>query len=255
MGARRSLAVGGMLVWAIVASDRAQAQVTIEHVEIGGTWTISFAAGGNPGSVAGARLPQSMPPLKPEYRAVWEARQAAAREADARGEPLATSATFCLPQGMPSMMGGGGPFPMEILVSPGRITIIQEAYNQVRRIYLDKPQADLADIEPGFYGHSVGRWEGDTLLVDTIGVKESVEFRNVPHTLEMRMTERIRLRDSDTLVDEITIEDPQVLTEPWNVAFTFSRLPGYEIMEYVCEDNREYAGQNGETRVRIDEPK
>ena len=100
---------------------------------IGGTWTISFAAGGNPGACPA----NSPPPLKPEYQAIWDSRQRAAREADARGEPLATAATFCLPQGMPAMMGGGGPFPMEILLSSGQVTIIQEAYTQVRRIYLD----------------------------------------------------------------------------------------------------------------------
>ena len=176
---------------------------------------------------------------------------AAIREADARGEPLATSATFCLPQGMPSMMGGGGPFPMEILVSEGQVTIIQEAYNQVRRIYLDRPQLPLDEIEPGFYGRSVGHWEGDTLVVDTIGVKESVEFRNVPHTLDMRITERIRLAEPDVLIDEITIEDPAVLTEPWHMTFTFSRLDDYEMMEYVCEDNREYADESGVTRLRL----
>jgi hypothetical protein len=219
---------------------------------IGGTWTISFAAGGNPGSTASTRLQDGTPPLKPQYRAIWDARQAAAREADARGEPLATSATFCLPQGMPSMMGGGGPFPMEILVSEGQVTIIQEAYNQVRRIYLDRPQVPVDEIEPGFYGRSVGRWDGDALVVDTIGIKESVEFRNVPHTLNMRITERIRLVEPDVLVDEVTIEDPEVLTAPWNVTFTFNRLPDYEIMEYVCEDNREYADDAGATRLRLE---
>ncbi len=220
--------------------------------DIGGTWTISFAAGGNPDSTQTERVQESAPPLKPEYREAWEARQAAIREADARGEPLATSATFCLPQGMPSMMGSGGPFPMEILVSEGQITIIQEAYNQVRRIYLDRPQLPLDEIEPGFYGRSVGHWEGDTLVVDTIGIKESVEFRHVPHTLDMRITERIRLVEPDVLVDDITIEDPAVLTEPWHVSFTFNRLADYEMMEYVCEDNREYADESGATRLRLE---
>lgn len=252
MRSARSTVFGCLLSFPFLAGGAARAQDVIEHAEIGGTWTISFAAGGNPGSAAGSRLERSAPPLKPEYKAVWDARRAAAREADARGEPLATSATRCLPQGMPSMMGGGGPFPMEILVSPGQVTIIQEAYNQVRRIYLGKPQAALEDLEPGFFGRSVGRWEGDALVVDTIGIKESVEFRNVPHTLRMRITERIELTEPDTLVDTVTIEDTEVLTEPWEIAFTYSRLPGYEIMEYICEDNREFAGAHGETRVRIE---
>ena len=219
---------------------------------IGGTWTISFAAGGNPDATQDSRTPVGPPPLNPEYLSAWEEGQRLAREANARGEPLATAATFCLPQGMPAMMGGGGPFPMEILLSPGQVTIIQEAYTQVRRIYLDTPQATLDDIEPGFYGRSVGHWEGDTLVVDTIGIKESVRYRNVPHTPAMRITERIHRVEPDILWDEVTINDPEILEEPWEVTFVFNRLPGYEIMEYVCEDNREYADGTGATRLRID---
>ena len=145
----------------------------------------------------------------------------------------------------------GGPFPMEILLSPGQVTIIQEAYTQVRRIYLDTPQMTLEEIEPGFYGRSVGYWEDDTLVVDTIGVKDSVEFRNVSHTVDMRVTERIHLVEPDVLLDEVTIEDPEVLEGPWQVTFVFSRLPGYEMMEYICEDNREYADETGATRLRV----
>ncbi len=219
---------------------------------IGGTWTISFAAGGNPDATPDSRTPAGPPPLKPEYRGAWEERLRLARKASARGEPLATAATFCLPQGMPAMMGGGGPFPMEILLSPGQVTIIQEAYTQVRRIYLDTPQATLEDIEPGFYGRSVGHWEGDTLVVDTIGIKESVRYRDVPHTPAMRINERIHRFEPDILWDEVTIDDPEILEEPWKVTFVFNRLPGYEIMEYVCEDNREYADETGATRLRID---
>lgn len=225
----------------------AQAQ---EHGDpgLGGTWEASFARGGNPG----ARSPRAAPPLKPEYMRAWEARQAEIAAANARGEPLATAATFCLPQGVPAMMGGGGPFPTEILLSPGQVTVIQEAYNQVRRIYLDKPQLPIEDVEPGFYGRSVGRWEGDTLVVDTIGIKESVRYRDVPHSANMRITERIYRPQPDVLWDEVTIEDPEVLTEPWAFTFVLRRLPGYEMMEYICEDNREYADAAGVTRLRID---
>ena len=203
---------------------------------IGGTWEPSFARNGNPG----ARSPQADPPLKPEYLA-----------AVASGSPRASAATFCLPQGMPAMMGGG-PFPTEILLSDGQVTVIQEAYTQVRRIYLDRPQVRLAEIEPGFYGRSVGRWEDDTLVVDTIGIKDTVRYRDIPHSLNMRTTERIRRVEPDVLEDDITIVDPDVLEEPWRFIFTLRRLPDYEMMEYVCEDNREYADSDGTTRLRID---
>jgi hypothetical protein len=193
--------------------------------------------------------PEAPPPLKANLLAEWEARRAAQREADARGEPPATNVTHCIPDGVPSMMNG--PFPFEIVQNATQINIAQEAYSQVRRIYLDKPQLTLDDIELGFYGRSVGKWQGDTLVVDTIGIKEYVRFRDVPHTRDMRITERFRLVTPEILWDEITIEDPAVLEKPWTVTFAYKRMPDYEIIEYVCEDNREYADrETGATRLR-----
>jgi hypothetical protein len=156
--------------------------------------------------------PAPPPPLKPRYLKEWQAKQQAAREADAKGEPLAAAVVQCLPEGMPGMMNG--PFPMEILQSKGQVTIIQEAYNQVRRIVLDQPQKPIDDVEPGFYGHSVGHWEGDTLVVDTVGIKESVRYQNMTHSKEMRIKERIRAVTPDIVSDEITIEDQVTLDRP-----------------------------------------
>src|SRR6476661_8890934 len=120
------------------------------------------------------------PPLKPEYLKQWQARVQAAREAEAKGQPLATGYTHCLPDGMPSMMAAM--FPIEFLQSKGQVTVIEEAFTQIRRILLDRPQKTIDDVEPGFYGRSVGHWEGDTLVVDTVGVKESVRYQNLPHS-------------------------------------------------------------------------
>ena len=192
------------------------------------------------------------PPLKPEPRKEWQARVQAAREADAKGQPLATNATACLPEGMPAMMGAT--FPIEILQSKGQVTIIEEAYTQVRRILLDRPQKALADVEPGFYGSSVGRWEGDTLVVNTIGVKESVRFQNAPHSPDMKITERMHLVAPDILWNEITIDDPATLEKPWTVTYAYRRNPNYTLLEYVCEDNREYADDQGRQKIRIPAP-
>jgi hypothetical protein len=195
--------------------------------------------------------PETSPPLRGQLLSEWQARQAAARAADARGEPIASGYVHCLPDGVPSMMSG--PFPLEILQGRQQMNIAQEAYSQVRRIYFDKPQVTLDDIELGFYGRSVGRWEGETLVVDTIGIKDYVRFRDAPHTPQMRIVERFRLVAPDILWDEITIEDPTVLEKPWTSTFAYKRMPDYEIIEYVCEDNREYADEEGVTRLRIGE--
>jgi hypothetical protein len=196
--------------------------------------------------------PTPPPPLKPQFLEEWQARQQAAREATAKGQPIGINWVNCLPGGMPEMMQG--PFPLEILQSRGQVTIIQESFTQVRRILLDRPQKALDDVDPTFYGNSVGRWNGDMLVVDTIGVKEDVRYQNVPHSAQMRITERFRLVQPDLLWDEITIDDPVTLEKPWTFTFAYRRMPDYTLLEYICEDNREYIDEKGLQRMRLDQP-
>ncbi len=193
--------------------------------------------------------PQGQPALKPQYLKEWQAKQQAIREANAKGQPIAERVVACLPDGMPGMMGG--PFPMEVLQSKGQVTIIQEAYTQVRRILLDRQQKAVDDVEPGFYGYSVGHWDGGTLIVDTIGVREDVRYQNVPHSKDMHIRERISVGANGLLRDEITIEDPAVLEKPWTFTFGFRRMQDYQLLEYICEDNREYADDKGVQQIRI----
>src|SRR5437762_8038366 len=120
---------------------------------------------------------QPQPPLKAQYLKEWQAQAQKAREANAKGQPIADRVVSCLPDGMPGMMSG--PFPMEVLQSKGQVTIIQEAYTQVRRILLDRQQKAVDDVEPGFYGYTVARWDGGTLVADTVGVREDVRYQNV----------------------------------------------------------------------------
>src|SRR5688500_3001183 len=136
----------------------------------------------------------------------------------------------------------------------GQVTIIQESFTQVRRILLDRPQKTLDEVDPTFYGHSVGRWTGDTLVVDTIGIKEHVQYQNVPHSDRIRITERIRLVAPDLLWDEITIEDLMTLEKPWTFTFSYRRMPDYTLLEYICEDNREYIDEKGLQRMRLNSP-
>src|SRR5215831_19969803 len=119
--------------------------------------------------------PPAQPPLKPQFLKEYQAKMQAIREANAKGQPIAERVVSCLPDGMPGMMAG--PFPVEILQSKGQVTMIQEAYTQVRRILLDRQQKPIDDVEPGFYGHSVGHWERGTLVADTIGIREDVTYQ------------------------------------------------------------------------------
>lgn len=236
-----ALALAGLVVPALQAA---------EAVGIDGKW---FAY---PGQVDPQErtleppAPIPDPPLKPEFLEDWRTLRATLATADARGEPIASGYTQCIPDGMPAMMQGM--FPMEVMASRGQITIIQEAYSQVRRIYLAGEPLAWEDAEPRFWGHSVAKWEDETLVVDTVGIKDYVMFRNVPHSPAMRISERIYLLDTNHMIDEVTVTDPEYLTGPWQWSWMYTRRDDYKLYEYVCENNREFADpETGEARLRL----
>jgi hypothetical protein len=236
---------------ALAAAAPAGADIVVHQPDISGVWGHAFP---RPGQKVDPRLdvgPLPTPPLKPAYMAQWTAMREKEKEADEKGEPTAGLEARCLPDGMPSLMFAI--YPLEILQTPGRVTLIEEAFSQTRRIYLDEKQVALDDAEPGYYGHSVGHWEGDTLVVDTIGLKESVPgYRDIPHSDEERITERIRLIDPDILEDRMTVDDPKMLEHPWSFRFVYRRMKGYHMLEYVCENNRETTDANGGTHLQLD---
>ena len=201
--------------------------------------------------------PKAAPPppgpvvLKPQYAPAWDAKRQADAEATKRGEPPASAAVLCSPYGMPRMMAVAS-YPVEILQTRGQITIVTEAFSEVRRVYMDEPQQPIDDVPPGYYGHSVGRWEGDTLVIDTVGIKDTVPgYNNIPHSSQMRITERIRLVTPEVLHDQITIDDPVVLEKPVVYTLAYRKLPGYKMVEFVCENNREYVDEQGRVRMRL----
>ena len=190
--------------------------------------------------------------LKPEYKKPYDERRAAETAAANRGEPLGNASVLCVPYGMPSMMSVAV-YPIEIIQAPKQITIVAEAFSEVRRIYTDRPQMKIDEVPPGYYGRSVGHWEGDTLMVDTVGIKETVQYQRMPHSDQMLITERMHLVASDILHDQITIEDPVVLEKPYTYTLAYRRMPNYEMVEFVCDNNREYVDDKGVVHLRIRE--
>jgi hypothetical protein len=203
-------------------------------------------AGGGLGPTFGG----TPPPLKPDFIAAYEAALRMRQEAERRGEPIPSPNAQCIPEGMPAMMIAL--FPMEVLQTRGQLTIVQEAFSQIRRIYIGEDPPAIEDAEPTFFGHSGAKWEGDTLVVETVGIKESVRYRNAPHSAEMRIVERMRMLDANRFENQITVVDPEYLTGPWSWTWTYQRKPGYKMYEYVCEDNREFADpETGAQRMRF----
>jgi hypothetical protein len=230
------------LLAAAVLGASVLAQTTPVVRGINGSWEAyplrgeGFGSGVQPQTPVAAPAPVPEPPLKQPYLDDWRAAQARNAELTKKGLPPVSSGMACIPEGMPAMMQAT--FPMEILETPGQVTIIQEAYNQVRRVHLGAPAIAPQDAEPRFAGHSTGSWEANTLMVETVGVKESVRFRNTPHSMQMRIKERFRLVNDEMLEIQVTVEDSEYLVKPWTWTWMYKRWPGYRIEEYVCDDNR-----------------
>ena len=146
----------------------------------------------------------------------------------------------CLPEGMPTwMLITHNAF--EFLFTPGRVTLLGEMDgNRLRRIYTDgRPHP--ADPDPTFHGHSIGHWEGDTLVVDTIGVLPQAylavsEAVGIPNNGDLHVIERIHLTAPDVLHDDLEIIAPHVLTAPWKTTRIYfrQRARKYDIVEGVC---------------------
>jgi hypothetical protein len=231
------------------ASARLVAQ-SAPQPDLTGVWGIYR---GGPGADPKFRPPTPSPlVLKPEYDKPYQARRAEESAAAQRGEQLDNTSARCIPYGVPTMMSIAI-YPIEIIHTPKQVTIISEAFSEVRRVYLDRPQMKLEDVAPGYYGRSVGHFEGDTLVVDTVGINPKVSgYRGMPHSPQMRLTDRIRLVSPEILQDQITIDDPVVLEKPLTYTLAFKKMaPDYEMVEFVCDNNREYVDEKGVVRLKL----
>jgi hypothetical protein len=142
----------------------------------------------------------------------------------------------CLPPGVPRILLM--PFPMQIAQLPGEVLMIFEYDHFIRAIYTDgRPHPK--DLDPTWMGDSIGKWEGDTLLVDTIGFNDKTWLDMVghPHSDALHLSERIRRVDRDTLQDDLTINDPKAYTKTWTGQQIFELKPSWHLGEYICEDN------------------
>jgi len=185
----------------------------------------------------------------PPYRPDWQARYEQSLASSKRGQPIADPTASCAPPGMPRMMNMV--YPMEIIQKPKQLTIVAEWDSQIRRIFIDG-RDHPKDPDPTYNGHSIGHWEGLTLVVDTIGMRDNTVFdqTGLRHSDKLHIVERFRLVDKDTLVDQLTAEDPVAFYRPWTVKKVYRRSPGEQIMEYVCEDNnRNPVGADGKTGI------
>ncbi len=177
------------------------------------------------------------PQLKGPYLREYQQRREADRKA---GRDFMVT---CKPNGMPALPAG--PYANEILQNDGQLNWFQEFPGETWRIYLDgRPHPNPDEYPATLTGHSTGKWEGDTLVVETVHVRTDTllfgqgrSTNHLGHSDKMRIVQRIRLLDRDHLQIKGTVEDPEALVAPWQYTLTYHRHPGEEIVEYLCDDN------------------
>ncbi|HTI67138.1 MAG TPA: hypothetical protein VL460_06285 [Caulobacteraceae bacterium] len=189
--------------------------------------------------------PPEPPPLTPAYQKIFDQRIQDAKE----GKPSGDMTAACLPQGMPRIMTMT--YPMEIMQNDIQLNIFAEWMEQTRRIFIDgRPHPPADELEPTYYGHSIGHWEGDVLVAETVAMREEtdLEASGLPHSDVTVAKERIWLADDNTLKDEITLVDPKAYTHPWTVTKIYKRAPaGFTLLPYVClENNRNPVNDKGQ---------
>jgi hypothetical protein len=164
-------------------------------------------------------------------------RYAAGIKARKDGKPAFDTIQTCRPHGFPRILFAS--YPIEVLQEPTQVTFIHEVQHMPRMVYLDLTLPKLEDMDPNWMGQSAGHWEGDTLVVESQGFNDltTLDAAGLPHSTQLRVTERIRKIDADILEDSITIDDPKTYTRPWTTRVTYRRQPGLRLKEYVCTDS------------------
>jgi hypothetical protein len=143
----------------------------------------------------------------------------------------------CLPLGL--MQLHTHPQPRKIIQTPNEIVILYEAQAGIRQIFTDGRPLPPADVQPWWYGYSVGHWEGDTLVVETTGFRDDVwlDVEGSPLTNAGKMTERFRRPTFGSLEIAVTIDDPTAYTKPWTVTIRDRLMPNTELIEFICNEN------------------
>lgn len=143
----------------------------------------------------------------------------------------------CLPLGITQMHTHGQP--RLIVQTPRFIVYLHEANSGVRHIFTDGRPLPNNDPQPWYHGYSVGRWEGDTLVVETVGLRDDgwVDYNGTPITSTGKLTERFRRVNFGTLDIEITVEDPKAYTRPWTAYVRNAIMLDTDLFEFICQEN------------------
>jgi hypothetical protein len=195
--------------------------------DFSGIWAIDakgFSEGLN-GYLGGRQLPMRL----------WA--QALTEERQANGAP-GTPTGRCLPPGIPMLAIGSIEHPFKIIQQPNLVVILYEYFGEFRQIFLDS-RMPARDLNPTWLGYSTGRWDGDSLVVDSSGFNGKIwlDTGGDPATEALRITERFERTDYGHLNLQMTIDDPQAYTKAWTVTLHMHLVTTGDLFEYVCNEN------------------
>ena len=235
--ARTGLALTALLAISALSSA-AQAQTP----DISGTyWATEYQA--KIQLVGGGDLP-----LTPAGKTAYEKNMAGLKDSSITD----TARKFCVPDGLPRVLAT--PYPFEIIQAPpGQVTIIHELNHQVRVVAMGKPMPTSREQTtfPFYNGHSIGHFEGDTLVIHTGGFNEKsfLDATGAPHTDELITIERIRRVGPTELEDIVTVHDPDYYARDWQARFVYRLRNDVRLMDYVCgEKHRDLSSVAGVRR-------
>lgn len=198
-----------------------------------GSWNpriLENIAGVGPGEAARKAVEKVIDvPFQPWARQLYEKRLADLQKDDPEAR--------CLPPGIPRLYQT--PFPFQIFQLTDRVLFVFEGGAHSWRVVYTDGRPHLKDPNPSYLGDSIGHWEGDTLVVDTIGFNDRtwLDQDGHPHTEALHTVERFARLDEETLHYEVTIEDPRAYTKSWTTSYTIPWSPRQEPMEYVCQED------------------
>jgi hypothetical protein len=174
-------------------------------------------------------------PLRPEAEALLETR----RDGNGRDNPEA----HCLPMGIMQFHTQGAP--RKFIQTREVLVILYEASMGLRQIFTDGRSLPAGDVQPWWYGYSVGRWDGDTLVVETAGLRDDgwLDVFGTPLTDAAKLTERFRRVSYGRMEIDITVDDPKAYTGPWTVRVNQRLVPDQELIEFVCLENQRFGAR------------
>ena len=222
-----------------VVDDNGKSVVPVAEPAGRGRAGLGGPLGGGEGTAGGGRggtKSEPWVPFQPWAAAVYDYNSANQSKYDPEG--------YCLPPGGPRMMAT--PYPAEIIQLPEqkRIIMIFEGATHIwREIFMDgRPHPTGDALNPTYLGHSVGHWEGDTLVVDVVGFNEAtwLDYFGHPHTDQLHVVERFSRPNKQTLHYEALVDDRGAYTRPFRVAWDIPWRPNAELAEYICQENNKY---------------